>query len=148
MSADLQLLSNIEKHGLGVQHVFGDETGSQFSYSIGLYQTYNHPEIIIIGLRQELSHILINNMANDIKNGMVYTPLNYYPNILDDFNCYFVNVSPSRYDDYVGQAQRHYGGDNFALLQCIYPTVKGVFPWEEEWPESIKDLQPILGEII
>jgi len=141
------LIKNIEKYGLEVTHVLADETGPRFSYSIGLFESYNHPEIIIIGLKQELSHILINDMAQEIKNGKVYAPLNFYSDILDDFECYIVKVDLSKYDEYVGQAQRYYGDDDFPLIQCIYPTVKGVFPWEKEWPENIKDLQPILGEI-
>ncbi len=142
-----KLVDNIENFGLQVMHVLADESEPRFSYSIGLFQSYKHPEIIIIGLKQELSHILINNMAEEIKNGQIYLPLNYYPDILDDFECYFVRVNTSNYDEYVGQAQQYYRGDDFPLIQCIYPTIKGIFPWEEDWPQNIKDLQPILGEI-
>jgi hypothetical protein len=87
-------------------------------------------------------------MAEDIKKGKRFSALNYYPDILDDFKCYFVDVNLSDYDAYVGQAQRYYGSDDFPLLQCIYPTVKGIYPWEDKWPESIKNLQPILGPLI
>lgn len=144
---DKKLLDDVEKYGLHLIHVLADETASRFSYSIGLFKSYHHAEIIIIGLKQELSHILINNMAEKIKNGKVFYPLNYYPDILDDFLCYFIEVDHTNYDEYVGQAQRYYREDNFPLLQCIYPTVKGIYPWAKEWPENIKDLQPILGSI-
>ena len=144
---EIKLLNDIEKHGLQVMHVLDDGASPAFSYSIGLFQTYKHPEIIIVGLKQELSHVLINNMAEDIKNGKVFEPLNYYTEILDDYKCYIVKVSPENYDEYVGQAQRYYKNDDFPLVQCIYPTTKGIFPWEKNWPENIKDLQPILGEI-
>jgi hypothetical protein len=144
---DEKLATDIEKYGLQVMHVFSNQDGSSFSYSIGLFKTYKHPEIIIIGLKQELSHILINNMAEDIKNGKVYVPLNFYPDILDGFECYIVEVDPNKYDEYIGQAQRYYKSDEFPAIQCIYPTIKGIFPWEKDWPENIKDLQPILGAI-
>jgi hypothetical protein len=140
-----KLLNDIEKYGLQVMHVFGDELGPGFSYSIGLFESYNHPEVIIIGLRQDLMHQLINNMANDIKNGKVYQPLNYYPDILDDFKCYIVSVDNYNYNEYVGMAQNHYNSDSFPLIQCIYPTTKGIYPWEKEWPQNTS--QPILGPI-
>jgi hypothetical protein len=35
----------------------------------------------------------------------------------------------------------------FLINQCVYPTVKGVYPWQDEWPKGIRDLQPILGAI-
>ena len=144
---DKKLQDDIEEFGLQVMYVTEDDQGPGFSYSIGLFENYHHPEIIIVGLKQQLAHILINNMANDIKDGKVYVPLSYEANILDNFNCYIIEVEKSNYDNYVGQAQRYYEGDGFPLLQCIYPTVKGIYPWEDKWPESIKNSQPILGPI-
>jgi hypothetical protein len=142
-----KLQNDIAKFGLQVMYVMEDETGPGFSYSIGLFESYQHPEIIIIGLKQELSHTLINNMAYDIKDGKTFRPSTFDADILDNFKCYITEVEKSNYDNYVGQAQRYYKGDEFPLLQCIYPTVKGIYPWEDEWPESIKELQPILGPV-
>lgn len=144
---DQELLDDIKEYGLQVMHVMADEEGPGFSYSIGLFKSYGHPEIIMVGLKQELAHTLINNMAYDIKEGKVFTPLEYEEDILDDFDCYLIEVDKSNYDAYVGQAQRYYKGDGFPLFQCVYPTVKGIYPWEDKWPESIKDLQPLLGPI-
>ncbi|WP_184544752.1 DUF4262 domain-containing protein [Mucilaginibacter sp. FT3.2] len=144
---DTKLENDITKFGLQVMYVMEDETGPGFSYSIGLFETYQHPEIIIIGLKQQLAHTLINNMAHDIKNGKFFSQLKYESDILNGFNCYIIEVKKSNYDSYVGQAQRYYKGDDFPLLQCIYPTIKGIYPWQDEWPESIKDLQPILGPV-
>jgi len=144
---DQKLLNDIEEYGLQVLYVMEDDKGPGFSYSIGLFKTYGHPEIIMIGLKPELAHTLINNMAYDIKEGKVFTPLKYEAGILTNFNCYLIEVEKSNYDEYVGQAQQYYNGDEFPLLQCVYPTVKGIYPWADEWPESIKDLQPLLGPI-
>ena len=143
---DAKLANDIKNHGLQVLHVFGDYRGPAFSYSIGLFKSYGHPEIIIVGLSEQLAHILINNMAFDIKGGKVYTPLKYEAGVLDNFDCYFIEVEKINYDEYVGSAQGYYGNDDFPLLQCIYPTTKGIYPWQPEWPDS-KDLQPILGSI-
>jgi hypothetical protein len=59
-----QLQENIDLHGLQVQHVLEDEIGPAFSYSVGLFKSYGHPEIIMVGLKQQLAHTLINNMAH------------------------------------------------------------------------------------
>lgn len=143
---DKEIQNNIDLYGLNVRHVIEDKKGPAFSYSIGLFKSYGHPEIIIIGLKSQLSQILLNNIAFDIKGGKVFTPLKYEADVLDNFDCYFVEVEKSNYDDYVGGAQRYYGSDNFPLLQCIYPTTKGIYPWQSEWPDS-KNLQPLLGLI-
>ena len=144
---DKGVQNNIDKFGLNVRHVLEEGDLPPFAYSIGLFKSYGHPEIIMIGLKQQLAHTLINNMAYDIKEGKAFAPFIFEPDILDDFKCYFIDVEKSNYDGYVGGAQRYYDGDGFPLLQCIYPTVKGIYPWEDEWPEEIKNLQPILGPL-
>ena len=93
-----------------------------------------------------MAHVLINNIGEDIKNGKIYSSKEFYDNILDDFKCFMTTVTKENYKNYVGYGLWYYKSDNFPLLQCIYPTVKGIYPWESEWPESIKNLQPILGE--
>ena len=144
---DKQVLSDIEKYGLHVVHILGDDDGPSFSFSIGLFQNYQHPEIIIVGLRQELNHVLINDIAADIKKGKSYNAFSYSPDILENYQCYFVPVDKSNYRNYLGYAHWYYKGDNFPVLQCIYPTTKGIYPWEDKWPESIKNIQPVLGPL-
>ncbi|WP_207421171.1 DUF4262 domain-containing protein [Desertivirga brevis] len=142
-----KLLSNIEEYGLHVVHVLEDDKGPGFTYSIGLFHNYQHPEIIMIGLKKDLAHILINNIGFDLKEGRIYKGGTFYSDILDDYECLMIDVDAKYYDEYVGQAIRFYKNNNFPLLQCVYPTVKGVYPWEDSWPEDIRHLQPILGDI-
>ena len=144
---DQKLFDDIEKHGLHVLHILGEEEYPPFSYSVGLYKTYNHPEIIVIGLKQQLAHIIINYIAEDIKNGIKYDPFSWSTDILDNFKCLFIPVNKSNYKEYVGYDRWYYKGDDFPLLQCIYPTTKGIYPWEDAWPDNIKKLQPLLGPI-
>jgi hypothetical protein len=134
---------HIDQYGWHVVHVLGDETGPQFSYSVGLYETFDHPEVIFIGLKHDLSHILINNIGETIREGGNYTHDNFYADILDGFECKMIEVNERHFDEYVGVAQDHYKS-TFPLLQCIYPTVKGIYPWQDEWPTDLRTLQPIL----
>ena len=145
---DRKVLSDISQYGLHIVHIIGEEELPPFSFSIGLFENYSHPEIIIIGLVQELTHSLINDIAHDIKKGKKFEALNYYPDILEGFDCYFIEVDIANYREYLGYANWYYNGDSFPAVQCIYPTTKGIYPWQEEWPDNIKGLQPILGKII
>jgi hypothetical protein len=56
-------------------------------------------------------------------------------------------VDNIHYKAYLGYAHWFYEGDDFPVLQCIYPTVKGIYPWQDEWPERLKKVQPILGPV-
>lgn len=133
-----QAIADIEKYGLHIIAVAEDDRGPGFAYSIGLFENYAHPEIIIIGLKQSLAHKLLNNMAFDIKKGKTFTTGEFHAEVLDDFLCYFGDVPKAHYRDIVGWARWFYEGDEFPLVQCVYPTVKGKFPWESDFPEEAR----------
>ena len=112
-----------------------------------MYKTFGHPEVIIIGLKMDLLHSIINGIGEDIRNGNVFPPGQYYSGLIEGFDCYFTTVEKKYYDEYVGYAKWYYKGTDFPLTQCIYPTVKGVYSWHKEWPKEIQTLQPVLGNI-
>ena len=58
-----RIQTDIGKYGCHIIQVMEDADHPQFSYTIGFYEKFNHPEVIIIGLKNELSKILLNNMA-------------------------------------------------------------------------------------
>jgi hypothetical protein len=140
-------IKDIEEFGWHVINVLEDDKGPGFGYSIGLFKTFGHPEILIVGLKRDLMHSIINNIGESIRKGTIFTPQTFHSNLIVGFDCYFTEVKPEFYEQYVGQALWYYENSNFPLIQCIYPTVKGIYPWQEAWPETITDIQPILGEI-
>jgi hypothetical protein len=136
--SEQKALDDIREYGLHIIMVGEDDKGPGFAYSIGLFENYAHPEVIIIGLKPELSHRLLNNMAYDIKEGKTFSTGEFHEDILDDFLCYFGDVPQNKYRDYVGWDCWYYEGDDFPLIQCVYPTVKGIFPWEPIFPEDAR----------
>lgn len=144
---DQQVLDDIQQYGRHIVHVLGEDDLPPFSYSVGLFETYDHPEVIIIGLRRDLAHIILNNIGEDIKSGHSYPALKWSDDILENYNCLFVAVDKANYREYVGYDLWYYDGDDFPLLQCIYPSGKGIYPWEDAWPEELKPVQPVLGTV-
>ena len=139
-------LDDIRTHGLHILQVTEDDHGPRFSYSIGLFENYAHPEIIIVGLKPELSQVLLNNMAHDIKGGKTFTSGEFHEGVLDTFPCCFGDVPRSHYREHVGWAIWFYEGVQFPLIQCVCPTVAGIFPWEKNFPEEARWLCPLLTE--
>jgi len=144
--SEKKALANIKNYGLHIIHVFGDEENPRFSYTVGLFENYLHPEIVIIGLKPELAQVLLNNMAYDIKNGKNFTVGEFHKGVLDDFLCYFGEVAKNEYKEYVGWANWFYEGNDFPLIQCVYPTVGGKFIWEKDFPEDAGFFCKILVE--
>ncbi len=67
--ADARALANIEKYGLHVISVLGDDEHTPFTYSIGIEQSLGMPELIMIGLKSDVAHSAINECYWQIKEG-------------------------------------------------------------------------------
>ena len=62
-SNDERTISDIEKYGLSVILIEATDYLPSFAYSIGLWQKYNHPEIICFGLGVQTLHNIVNDVA-------------------------------------------------------------------------------------
>ncbi|WP_293946979.1 MULTISPECIES: DUF4262 domain-containing protein [unclassified Sphingobacterium] len=139
-----QSRANVEKFGLEVINVVASNYLPSFSYSIGLTQTYQHPEIICIGLSMKLAHIIINDVADLIKHGQGIESNKVYTNIFNNSKAMFLNVDPRNIADYFGNGLNYYRGKEFDALQLIWTDHNDKFPWEEGFEEEFLYAQPLL----
>jgi Domain of unknown function (DUF4262) len=142
-----QVLDNIEAFGFSIMHVKESKKGEVeepgFSYTIGLFKNYQLPELLIIGLDQELRHTLIDNISLDYPEGKGLEVGAYNADIVESFDCLVVEVAQEYYDEYLGWARWFYKGDAFPAVQVIYPDLLGLFPWDKDFSRFIK--QPVLN---
>jgi len=59
----------IDRHGWWVGLVHSDGDAPAFAYTIGLYEKYGHPEIILFGLAPESMHTILNHCGAMIRSG-------------------------------------------------------------------------------
>jgi hypothetical protein len=142
-----KIKSDIEKYGVHIVHVLDEDDEPNFSYTIGLFEKYQKPEIIIIGQSQDLHQVLLNNIAYDYNEGRILTAGKLEDNILDDYKCMIVEVDKENYEEFLGIAMDYYNSMDFPVMQIIWPTQAGVFPYDKEAPADFKSWQPILGKI-
>lgn len=140
----IQTKQNIEKFGLEVMMIGSTDYLPSFAYSIGLKKTYNHPEIICFGLSYNLSHEIINDIAEIIKNGEVIKSGKIYTNIFEDSRATFLDVDQRNISDYFGAALNYYQNEEFTALQLIWTDRNDKFPWEESFEEEFLFKQPLL----
>ncbi len=142
-----QIKSNIKKYGVHIIHVLEEDEDPNFSYTIGLYETYQKPEIIIIGLKQDLHQVLLNNIAYDYKEGREFENGKMEDDILDGYQCLLLNVDKKYYEEYLGIAMDYYTGKDFPVMQIIWPTPGNQYPFDKKAPSGFKKWQPILGKL-
>jgi tetratricopeptide (TPR) repeat protein len=96
--------ANINEFGWHCVNVLEDDGHPSWSYTIGLYETWQHPELIIIGRSRATSHAMLQSLSKDIE-------LNDPPNLTDPdghvllgVKRHFLEVNARYYSDYVGFA--------------------------------------------
>ncbi|MBV7533031.1 DUF4262 domain-containing protein [Chitinophaga sp. sic0106] len=115
-----------------------------FAYTIGLFQKYDHPEIICFGLPSEVSGSLLNDACEQISSGQIFTAHSHYSEFLKDFAIQFLPVHKSSYADYLGTGSNYYHHTDFPVLQLVWPDKQSLFPWESEFNPHWKFRQPLL----
>lgn len=143
---DRKLLADVKGHGWHVIGVAEDEEGPAFAYSIGLQHTFGHPEVIVFGLDVRLMHQMLNGIGEQIRSGQRFEHLDEASDVLDGFNVAFRSVDEKHFQEYLGYARWFYQGDDFPVLQCIWPDGQGRFPWHPEFPKALTTRQPVLTE--
>ena len=139
-------LDDIERCGRHILNVLEDDEYPNFSYSIGINQTLNKPELIIVGLKKEIAHPIINDYYDRLNKGEIFEPGNYYGNFLDGCEVLFIDVAEQYYESHMGWCRWIYKGNKFNALQLVYPTTDGIWPWDKEADESYRWWQRILND--
>lgn len=145
--SERKALSNINKHGCHILQVMEEAGHPPFSYSIGIRQTLQKPDLCVIGLKEPIAKFVINEYYKRAKQGEVFVPSVFYAGFLEGFDVCFSLVNRTHYPDYFGWGLWFNGGDDFDMLQLIYPTTSGVYPMDPEATEDLKKWQPLLGPV-
>jgi len=120
--------------------------GPVFSYSTGIFQKLKAPELLIIGLGGKLGTSLINHYGREILDGnATFTAGNFYSGFLEGFDVYMMEPDERATKEYAIWADWYYERMPFPILQGVWPSTKGVWPWEEAASASLKESQPLLG---
>lgn len=135
---------NIDRFGLQVIMVGSTSYCPSFAYSIGLTQTYNHPELICFGLPNDLGHEIINDVSEIIRKGETIETGKIYTEIFKDSRAVFLKVDKRNIDDYFGVALNYYGDNNFDALQIVWTDRNDNLPWEDNFEEEFSFMQPLL----
>lgn len=140
-----KLLDNIKVHGWQCTSVGAGDGSPPFSYTVGLFQSFGYPELMIVGLASKISHDILTIAARAAQKG---TPLNLEEPtdvLVDGYSCVFVRVPESEYRIYVTSSSWYYESNSFPLYQIVWPSKDGHFPWHPLANENFRVAQPVIG---
>jgi hypothetical protein len=140
-----KLVDDVENYGCHIIHVREEGGLPGWSYTIGFYETYHQPEIITVGLKDDVAQYLLNEIADRLKNGLQIHEGLRQSELLEKVECEFRKVEErEELGGVVGYASWFYGDNPFPVFQCIYPDMENRFPWEEGFDQSWRSRQALL----
>ena len=137
-------LADIERYDLHVLKISGDDEWPEFTYSIGFYRRFGLPEVIIVGLRTELAHWILNELAARARRGYRYKVGDRVEGLIEGFEMEFRPVAQAQVEPHFGWALWFYDGEPFPVLQLVFPSTDGIWPWDPKASEGFRKNQPLL----
>lgn len=124
-------------------HPEGEQVG--YAFTIGLFQSYGHPELIIIGLPVKVAHQILATVADAARSSAPLDLTQSTDALINDYMCCFVEVPLTEYYEHVGYCRWYYRGNGFPLYQVVWPSREGFFPWHEQATAGFRAEQPVLA---
>jgi Domain of unknown function (DUF4262) len=146
-SAEEKCEEDIQRYGLHVLKVAGGNDWPEFAYSVGLFESYDHPEVIVLGLPSDVAHHILNALADVIRSGKRFGPEDETEDLLEGYSCKFLAVPFEQMFAHFGWAIWYYDGRAFPVLQLVYPDRSGRWPWAPGVSPGFLSQQPVLSTI-
>ena len=138
---DERTIRHVEEFGCSVVNVKRTKYGLGWAYTVGVFDTCGKPEIITVGLLPETAHSALNDAASLLRAGVDLTK-GRQGDLIGEVDCEFRPVDPKWVTQLMGWARWYYDGNDFPVIQAIYPDLKNRFPEDEEFDKSFA--QPLM----
>lgn len=138
----------IQRNGYTVIGAMQGEDTPSFAYTVGLLETYNHPELITLGLPANTASFLFKNVVeNMIENKIAIQTFIPYSDIVS-MPVEFIDADTKKASGYMIGFTDKYGNDReLKAMQLLWPDKQGFFPYEKAFDVAFLDLQPLLGKV-
>lgn len=143
--AERQVLDDVEENGVHVVNVPETAGCPEHSYSVGLWHSFEQPEVIVFGLPSEIASELIEAIADEAAEGVEFATNSRHDGLLQAYAVRFEAVPPRCHATHLPLACWAHETEQFPVLQIVWPDKHGRWPWEEGVREGFRDAQPVLG---
>lgn len=128
-----RMREDIQRYGWHCVQIAQDAKGPGYSFTVGLLETHQHPELVVMGLPPEVAHTILGMAVEQIAQGYKFFESQRSDALLEGHDCLLHRVSPTAYRAYLALAvERHRDAPTgFAALQILWPDPEGRFPEEE-----------------
>ncbi|GAA4529389.1 DUF4262 domain-containing protein [Amycolatopsis samaneae] len=138
-----EMLADIREDGFHKVGVFSEISGeSEYSYTIGMFHTFQHAEVVVFGLEIETEFAILDTICGLVQAGSVFQEGDISPEVLEGVEVVFRDLGEAGCNEYLTQAKNFYKSDSYPVLIMAWPDGSGVFPWDDVAPGWLKERQP------
>lgn len=141
---DDKLIEDIKRFGWAVMLMEATDYLPSFAYTVGLWRSYNHPEIISFGLTTTTLHSILNIGGELVKDGHNLEVGRDYDDFFENGIVQFIQVDPRNLKDYFGYGIWFNGTSDFPALQLVWKDRNERYPWDKGFEADFKYRQPLL----
>ena len=139
-----KLIDDIQKFGWAVILVEATDYLPSFAYTIGLWRSFTHPELISFGLSTKTLHMILNIGGELIKSGQSLVVEKEYDDFFENGPAQLLTVDHRILVDYFAYAIWFNGSIDFPALQIVWVDRNNRFPWHADYEEEFRYRQPLL----
>lgn len=140
-----EMFARIAEHDYTKVSVRGEEEGDVihpgFTYSVGLWAVHSAPELIVVGARGH-AYEVVDAYARRVISGERFRSGRIYRSFFGGVPALLQEVDRNLYEEWLCSAFQLYPDGDFPVLQLVWPSCYGSWPWEPGWDHC--EPQPVL----
>lgn len=141
-----RVLDDIRKYGCHVIHVQRAGGESPYTYTIGIGRTSDAPDVVLFGQPHATAHRLLHAYNQRIRRDERFDVGQVADGFLKGQQVAFRPVAAAHLMPLFAWNAWLHDGPGFRMLQMVYPTLEGIWPWDDMADEWIRRLQPLLDQ--
>lgn len=130
------LCQEVQDQGFSTVHQPG------WCYTVGLWKSWQHPELIVFGLPAQRGQVLLQMAARRVAAGQKLEGV--LPDLAEEYALEVQGVDPLHYRDYLPYARWFYRGPHFEAAQLLWPDPDHRLPSDPRFQPHLHELQPQL----
>ncbi|AYB30319.1 DUF4262 domain-containing protein [Chryseolinea soli] len=146
--AEKSIKEIVEKYGWYVALFHATDYLPSFAYTIGLWKTFRHPEIISFGFKTETLGTILNIAGDKVKSGDIIQTSLDYDDFFDNGRAQFINVHEGYLKDHFGYGLWYNDHRTFPALQLVWTDRSDRLPWDAGFETEFVHRQPLLDRNI
>lgn len=141
-----RVLEDIRKYGCHVIQARAHGAEPAYAYTVGIGRTSDAPDVVVVGQPAPASHRLLHAYNLRVRRGERFELGHLADGFLKGQPVAFRPVDVSHHRPRFAWNYWLNGGPGFQMLQMVYPSREGIWPWDPMADGFLRQLQPLLEQ--